>query len=145
MKNIPLFLFSAVFLFSAITSALAQKKKRVDPLAIPEITRRDEVGDIVTAVKVFQKNAIERREMRAKEAELQRAQAQRSELMEKLTKNFENTTGDLLADVGMALEKLRNSASTLGRTAETSKARASDAASVVSEVAHNAESVASAA
>eukprot|EP01093_Parvamoeba_rugata_P004385 TRINITY_DN1609_c0_g6_i1.p2 TRINITY_DN1609_c0_g6~~TRINITY_DN1609_c0_g6_i1.p2 ORF type:complete len:568 (+),score=143.07 TRINITY_DN1609_c0_g6_i1:1676-3379(+) len=113
--------------------------------AIPEITRRDEVGDIVTAVKVFQKNAIERREMRAKEAELQRAQAQRSELMEKLTKNFENTTGDLLADVGMALEKLRNSASTLGRTAETSKARASDAASVVSEVAHNAESVASAA
>ncbi len=95
---------------------------------VPAVRGGDEVGDIVHALGAFKANAMEREQMRAREAAEQERQAERARRMDRLTSEFESTVSGLLAAVSGSVQTLNGSASTLAGSAQQTNTRAAAAA-----------------
>ncbi|WP_417688551.1 methyl-accepting chemotaxis protein [Roseibium sp.] len=112
---------------------------------IPEVARRDEIGEMTRMVQVFKDSAIERDRLRAaqdEEDELARARQQR---VERLIDGFRATVGELLAAVGGTSAGLDATAQDLTRIAQASAERAQATAEASGQASRNVGTVASAA
>lgn len=120
-------------------------------LTVPDVTRRDEIGQMARAVEVFKNNGIEVERLKLNQAETeQRATVQRKEDMRRLAASFEDSVGEIIQNVSAAAAKMESSANSLTVTAEktaelsTVVAAAADAASTnVRSVAASSEEMAS--
>jgi methyl-accepting chemotaxis protein len=118
---------------------------------VPEVSRRDEIGQMARAVEVFKNNGIEVERLKLEQAEVEhRATAQRKEDMRRLAASFEDSVGEIIQNVSAAATKMETSANSLTVTAEktaelsTVVAAAADAASTnVKSVAASSEEMAS--
>jgi methyl-accepting chemotaxis protein len=106
-------------------------------VAVPEVSRRDEIGQMARAVEVFKINGIEVEKLKAQQVETEgRATKQRKRDMERLATAFEDSIGEIIQNVSSAATRMESSANSLTVTAE----RTAELSSVVASVADAASS-----
>ena len=114
-------------------------------IRIPGVGRRDEIGEMASAVEVFKTNMIETERLRAEQAEVEKRLAQQRKAdMAALAQSFETAVGEIIETVSSASTELEASATTLTRNAQHGQSLATAVASASEEAAAGVQSVASA-
>jgi methyl-accepting chemotaxis protein len=114
-------------------------------VAIPGLGRKDEVGEMASAVEVFKNNMIEAERLRAEQTEAeQRHAGQRKRDMHRLADEFEGAVGQIIETVSTSATELEASAITLTTAAERSEKLTTMVATASGEATSNVQSVASA-
>ncbi|WP_417795201.1 methyl-accepting chemotaxis protein [Terasakiella pusilla] len=110
---------------------------------VPNLTNKDEVGDIIAALTIFKQNAQHMEEMRLErhQAEEDNAKARKAE-MEQLAANFESSVGSIVQIVAKASEQVRDSADFLVTQADQSKTASKEANGASEQAAANVNAVA---
>jgi methyl-accepting chemotaxis protein len=112
---------------------------------VPGIGRRDEVGEMATAVEIFKSNAVARQGLEAEQKEAEtRSVARRKSDMNKMADDFEGAVGQIVETVSSASNQLEASAGTLTSTAERAQELTTMVAAASEEASTNVQSVASA-
>ena len=115
-------------------------------VVLPGLGRKDELGEMASAVEEFKVQAIARAERDAATQEAQNkaaSAARRAELI-RFADEFEAAVGAIVANVSSSAVQLEAAAGTLTRTAETTQSLSSQVAGASEEASTNMQSVASA-
>ena len=141
--------FTIILSVSRPITSMAETMRRIAggemSAKIPGVERKDEIGDMASAVLVFKDNALETERMRNEQAAAERSAAeQRKQEMHKLAGAFEGAVGEIVDTVSSASTELEASASTLTVTAQHAQKLATAVAAASEEATTNVQSVASA-
>jgi methyl-accepting chemotaxis protein len=129
----------------ALTKAMTAIAGGGAEVAVPCLERRDEVGEMAVAVKVFKNNMLEIERLRVDQIETEKRQSQQRRTdMARVAADFEAAVGEIVETVSSASSELETSAKTLTSTAASSQALASKVAGASEEASSNVQSVASA-
>jgi len=110
---------------------------------VPEVGRRDEIGQMARAVEVFKTSGIEVEKLKAQQAETEgHAAKQRKQDMERLATAFEDSIGEIIHNVSSATTSMESSANSLTITAEKTAELSSVVASAANTASSNVKSVA---
>jgi methyl-accepting chemotaxis protein len=107
--------------------------------------RGDEIGDIARALQVFKDTALAAEEMRAQQAEEQRAKERRQAVIDGLIKNFDDTMSSELTQLTSASTELQATAQSMSSTAEETSRQATAVAAASEQASANVQTVAAAA
>jgi len=115
-------------------------------VVLPGLGRKDELGEMASAVEEFKVQAIARAERDAatQEAQNRAASAARRDELIRFADEFEAAVGAIVANVSSSAVQLETAAGTLTRTAETTQSLSSQVAGTSEEASSNMQSVASA-
>ena len=115
-------------------------------VVLPGLNRRDEVGEMASAVEEFKVQMISRARREATERDVQNrvASEQRSAELNRFADNFETAVGSIVTNVATSANQLEAAAGTLTRTAETTQNLSARVAGASEEASSNVQSVASA-
>jgi methyl-accepting chemotaxis protein/CHASE3 domain sensor protein len=119
-------------------------KGNVD-IVIPYLGRRDEIGAMAEAVRVFRDNKIEADRLAAESEGDRRRKAQRAQRLEALNRSFEATAAALTATLSSAAGSLKQSATTMFTTTQQAGQRSDTVKMVAQKASTNIETVANAA
>jgi methyl-accepting chemotaxis protein len=136
-----------------ITGSLGRLQRAMAALAkgalgteIPDTRRRDEIGEMAIAVKVFKDNAIEVTRLKAEqEAAAQHAATERKRAMAQLAGEFESSVGAIVNKVASAANEMETTAASMATIAERASSRTTAAAAASQQASTNVQAVASAA
>ena len=115
-------------------------------VVLPGLGRKDELGEMASAVEEFKMQAIAKAERDAAAQEMQNkasAAARRSELI-RFADEFETAVGSIVANVSASAAQLESAAGTLTRTAETTQSLSSQVADASGQACSDMRSVAAA-
>ena len=113
---------------------------------IPAVGRADEVGEMADSVQVFKDNAIEQKELRAKQQETEeRAEKEKKEAMQNLADSFEKRVHSIITLVTSSVTQLEQTAKTMTQLVQESSEKVEDATNRAGQTSSNVDSVASAA
>jgi methyl-accepting chemotaxis protein len=115
-------------------------------VVLPGLGRRDELGEMASAVEEFKVQAVAKAERDAAQQEAQNkasAAARRQELI-RFADEFEATVGSIVANVSSSATQLEAAAGTLTRTAETTQSLSSQVAETSGQASSDMQSVAAA-
>jgi methyl-accepting chemotaxis protein len=130
---------------SAMTSALTKLAGGDFNVVLPGLHRRDEIGEMAGAARIFKDNMIETERLRAEQLADQRAQSlQRREERLRLASGFQDAVGSIVDKLSSEATELEAAASTLTRTAETTLQLSGVVSGASSEASGNIRSVAAA-
>jgi len=144
--------FFAVVIVRSISIPLRKMIKAMLQLAeddleieIPAIGRRDEVGQMATAMQIFKHNAEDVRRLEA-EAERQKIEAERAQqvAMENMAKTFEDQVGKIIEHISSAVVELDAAANEMSVTAHRTSDLAQSVADASEEATSNVETVSAA-
>ncbi len=107
--------------------------------------RRDEIGGMLAAVRVFRDNALERQKLEAARDEERSQREARQQRIEELVTRFRADTTDALGRVMSNTDALRETAEALTRSAMATAERSATAEDNARHAAHNVNAVAAAA
>ncbi len=129
-----------------MTGAMAKLADGDFEVVLPGLGKRDEIGQMASAVEAFKHKAIERARLESeRKAEEDRAAAARRKAdMQKLANEFEAAVGEIVGTVSTASTELEAAAKTLTRTADTTQKLSTSVASASEEASTNVQTVASA-
>jgi methyl-accepting chemotaxis protein len=143
----------AVLLGKGISRPMIEMCKAMRKLAsgnfdivLPGLGRRDEIGEMASAVEEFKIQAIARAERDAAAQDAQNkasSAARRSELI-RFADEFESAVGSIVSNVSASAVQLEQAAGILTRTAETTQSLSSQVAGASEEASTNMQSVATA-
>jgi methyl-accepting chemotaxis protein len=112
---------------------------------VPEVDRRDEIGQMAKAVEILKTNGLEVERLKAERTESDHQAARhRKEDMQRLAASFEGAVGDIIQNVSSAATKMEASANSLTMTAEKTAKLSTVVAAAAEEASTNVQSVASA-
>lgn len=126
---------------TAMMGALAEGKLDI---VIRGADRRDEIGGMARAVEVFKQNAIEQKDLQAKEAEKQEEERIRHEKMDKLAKDFDAKMESSLHMVSNSVSNVMSSANTMAGNATQTGELSRDASVAIEEASANIQTVSAA-
>jgi methyl-accepting chemotaxis protein len=130
---------------SAITGALTQLAGGDFSVALPGLNRRDEIGEMAGAARIFRDNMIETGRLRAEQLADQQARSfQRRDERLRLAAGFHDAVGSFVDKVSSEATELEAAASTLTRTAETTLGLSGVVSGASSEASSRIQSVAAA-
>jgi len=130
---------------SAITEVMRRLADGDASVAIPGTSRRDELGEMATAVEVFRENAIERQRLAAERVRSEQdAASQRKIEMLHIANRFEVAIGNIVKVVSASADELEILAVTLANTTQATQELAKDVANASQEASKNALSVSTA-
>jgi methyl-accepting chemotaxis protein len=115
-------------------------------VVLPGLGRKDELGEMASAVEEFKVQAVAKAERDAATQEAQNkasSSARRAELI-RFADEFEAAVGSIVSNVSASAVQLETAAGTLTRTAETTQNLSSQVAGASEEASSNMQSVASA-
>jgi len=128
-----------------ITAVMGELAKGNVEVVIPHLGRRDEIGAMAEAVRVFRDNKIEADRL-ANESEAERgAKEQRAQRLAVLNRGFEATTSVLAATLSSAAAGLKQSATAMFAMTEQADQRSDTVKAVAQRASANIEIVANAA
>jgi methyl-accepting chemotaxis protein len=115
-------------------------------VVLPGLGRRDEIGEMASAVEEFKLQAIARAQRGAAEQDAQNKAAEAARRAELIgfADGFETTVGSIVSNVSAAAAQLEHAADTLTRTAESTQSLSSQVAGASEQTSGNIESVATA-
>jgi methyl-accepting chemotaxis protein len=142
----------ALFLGFSISRAIAAISACMRSVAAGDLTmkvfgsgRTDEIGEMASAVEVFQANGIEKERLeRAQAATKEQQEAERRRMMSELADSFEQAVGGIISTVSDAAQEMQAAASTLSAAAEQTARQSSSVSSASEESSTNVQTVASA-
>jgi methyl-accepting chemotaxis protein len=103
-----------------VTSVMRELAEGKTDIAIPHLGRRDEIGAMSDAVKVFRDNKIQADQLTRERRADQEAKEQRAQTIEAFNKGFEAKVGVLVFALSSAAAKLKQNAESLfASTAQT--------------------------
>ncbi|WP_371999201.1 methyl-accepting chemotaxis protein (plasmid) [Tistrella mobilis] len=130
---------------NAMTLAMDQLAGGRDDVDIPGTDRRDELGVMSKAVRVFKDSMVEARELAAREAEELRRRDARARTVEELIAAFERDIARALDTVATAADGMTATAAAMAGTAEETERRSGAVAAASEEASVNVQAVAGAA
>jgi methyl-accepting chemotaxis protein len=115
-------------------------------IVLPGLGRKDELGEMASAVEEFKKQAIAKaeREAAVHEAQNKAASAARRDELIRFANEFETAVGSIVANVSASAVQLEAAAGILTRTAETTQNLSGQAAGASEQASGNMQSVAAA-
>jgi methyl-accepting chemotaxis protein len=115
-------------------------------VVLPGLGRKDEIGEMASAVEEFKTRAIERAERDAAEREAQNKAASdvRGAELRRFADNFEQAVGGIVSSVSSSASQLEASATTMTRTVEAAQELSGRVAGASEEASANVQSVAAA-
>ena len=113
-------------------------------MEIPGTQHQDEMGRLARAVLIFKQNALEKRDLEAKEAAERAAKEQRAKTVEVLIKNFEATSNEALQNVLKAAASLQDTSATMAAAAEMTNQQSESVRSGAEAASSNVQTVATA-
>ncbi len=131
---------------TAMCSAMRELAAGNFDVVLPGLGRKDELGEMASAVEEFKVQAVARAERDAATQEAQNkaaSTARRAELI-RFADDFETAVGAIVANVSASAVQLEAAAGTLTRTAETTQSLSSQVAGASEEASSNMQAVASA-
>jgi methyl-accepting chemotaxis protein len=115
-------------------------------VAVPALSREDEVGAMARAVQVFKENAQRVQSMESEQASLkQKAEGDRKAATLQMADSFDSVIGKIIETVSTASTELESSAGRLTRTAEQTQQLSATVAAVSEQSSADAQSAAAAA
>jgi methyl-accepting chemotaxis protein len=128
-----------------ITAAMSRLAAGDRTMAVAGGERKDEIGAMARAVRVFKDNAIEMEHLRAEqEAAERRAAEEKKAIMEKLAGEFDSRVGTIVKTVASAATEMQSTAASMSATAEEASRQSTAAAAASDEASTNVQTVASA-
>jgi len=121
---------------------LAEGNTDVD---LPGGSRKDEMGDMTRAVRVFRDNAIERARLAGESEQEQLARAKRQQRVDELVAEFRVAVGDMLSSVASNMDQMQSTAQLLSGIADDTTSKANSATGASQEAYNSVQTVASAA
>ncbi|MBV8535887.1 MAG: cache domain-containing protein [Alphaproteobacteria bacterium] len=116
-----------------------------DAIEIPDIARRDEVGDMAKAVQVFKDSMIEARRLRTdQERAKAAAEADKRATMNELADGFERSVRTEVGVLVSASADMHSAANSLTKTAEETSQQSTSVAAATEQASVNVQTVASA-
>jgi methyl-accepting chemotaxis protein len=129
-----------------MTQAMERLAKGDTSIEIPARNRRDEVGQMATAVQVFKDNMIRTKELEDQaEEQKKRAEADKKAAMNKLADEFEASVKGVVQTVSSAATELQTTAQSMSATAEETSRQSTAVAAASEQASTNVQTVASAA
>ena len=150
-----LLLFFGIFMVITLTRAIARPiKATTDYMGVlasgdlskdvPDRDRKDEIGEMATAIQVFKDGMVRAKELEAEQRAGELAKQERQKNVDNSIKKFERAMADIVKFVASASAELQASAQSLAASAEETS-KQSDAVSNASQLAaQNVQTVASA-
>jgi methyl-accepting chemotaxis protein len=130
---------------TAMTASLTRLAAGDFNVALPGQSRRDEIGEMAGAARIFQDNMIETERLRAEQLADQQAQSiRRRDDRLRLASGFEDAVGSIVDKVSSEATELEAAASTLTRTAEATLELSGVVSGASGEASSNIQSVAAA-
>jgi len=129
---------------STITGAMEVLSKGDTSIDVPEIGRKDEIGDMAQALEVFKQNRIEADRLQEEQEQEQKLQLERAEQIEVMTNEFELNVSELVEGLSSASTELSSTAQTMSAIAEQTTAQSSAMTDASQSTAQNIQTVASA-
>jgi methyl-accepting chemotaxis protein len=112
---------------------------------IPSLGRRDEVGAMANAVRVFKENALRVRGIEAEQAlSARKAAEEKQAVMRQVADGFEKSVGSILRTVSSASREIEAAAGSLTKTAETTQQLSATVAAASEQSSSNVQSAAAA-
>ena len=128
-----------------MTSAMRKLADGDLQVQIPAVGRADEIGEMASAVQVFQDQAIAVEKMKAEKEEQDRsAEAEKRQQMVELADSFETTVGSIIGTVSSAATELQHTAQSMTSTAEETNSQSAAVAAASEEASANVQTVAAA-
>jgi len=112
---------------------------------VPDLHRRDEIGDMAKSVQVFKDNMVQNRKLEAEQSQVREAQAKRSETIASRTDKFDKVVSSAIETVTASSTQMRASSESLSATAEKTNTQTVAVAAAAEEASTNVQTVASAA
>jgi methyl-accepting chemotaxis protein len=131
---------------TAMCKAMRELASGKFDVVLPGLGRRDELGEMASAVEEFKVQAVAKaeRDAAAHDAQAQAAGAARRAEFIRFADDFETAVGAIVSNVSASAGQLEHAADTLTRTAETTQSLSGRAAGNSEEASSNVQSVASA-
>lgn len=141
------FVFSrrAVAPLTRLSALVLRLAEGDDSVEVPDTSRRDEIGDMWRAVRVFRDNGIAQRKLEAEQASERSAKERRAVQMEQLTKSFEAKVVSLVQSLASASRNMQGAAQSMSSIAEQTNSQSSAVATAATNASLNVETVATAA
>lgn len=141
-----------VVIAKSITKPMVSMTESMEKLAagdldieIPARDQTDEIGKMAKAVKIFQKNAIEKIQLEEEQEKIKiRNEKEQKEMMEKMAASFHSSIGKVIDAISIAAGDLQGSARKMNETADKTHQQSSSAAAASRQTSANVLSVASA-
>ncbi len=111
---------------------------------VPDRDRKDEVGEMASAIQTFKDNMVRAKELEAEQRREEEAKLRRQERVEASVKKFEMTMSDIVKFVSSASTELQASAQSLSASAEETSKQSGAVAAASQQAAANVQTVASA-
>jgi methyl-accepting chemotaxis protein len=128
----------------AMTVAMGRLAQHDLTTEINGVGRKDEVGQMASAVQVFKTSMIEADRLKEEQEEAQRVAAKRSALVDQLTRDFDQKVQGVVQTVASQATQMQSSAQSMSATAEETTKQASAVAAASEQSAANVQTVASA-
>ena len=130
---------------TGMTAAMGRLASGDTSLEVPSLGRKDEIGNLASALQIFKQNKVEADRIAAAQAHEQEAKARRQADVEKLIAGFDRESTAALGAAASAATQLEATAKTLNATAEETSRQTTAVAAASEEAAANVQTIASAA
>jgi len=128
-----------------LTGAMRELAEGNTDVDLPGGSRKDEIGDMVRAVRVFRDNAIERDRLASEDEKRQLTRVKRQQRVDELVAEFRVAVSDMLGAVASNMEEMQSTSQLLTGIAEDTTAKAGNATGASQEAYNSVQTVASAA
>jgi methyl-accepting chemotaxis protein len=129
-----------------MTDAMCRLAEGELEIEVPATDRKDEIGHMADAVKIFRDNAIEMKQMRENQAEIERRNAEeKHQMMQDLADGFEQSVGVVVSSVSSAAGQLQSTAQSMTSIVEGTENRAVTVQAAAEQASVNVQSVSGAA
>jgi len=136
---------SVVRAIARMTVSMSQLARHDLATEIAGAGRHDEIGEMAKAVQVFKDSMIAGDRLKAEQEQAERIAAKRSQLVDHLTRDFDEKVQGVVQAVASRATQMQASAQSMSATAEQTTKQASAVAAASEESAANVQTVASAA
>lgn len=130
---------------SALTGEMRDLADHKLDITISGLERKDELGDMSRAVKVFQESAIERDRLEGETLEERAAKDRRQRTIEGMISDFRTNVRAALAQMNSQSEEMNSTSVRLSEIAQSASSKTQDSASLSQQTLANAQTVAAAA
>jgi methyl-accepting chemotaxis protein len=127
-----------------MTDAMGRLARHDLATVIHGVGRKDEIGQMASAVQVFKDSMIEADRLKTEQEAAQRMAEERARRMDAITAAFETSVGSVVQTVAAQATQMESSAQSMSATAEETTKQASAVAAASEESSANVQTVASA-
>ena len=128
-----------------MTDAMRRLAANDFSVTVPDLTRKDEIGEMAQSVEVFKKNGLEVEKLKkAQEEQKLRAEEEKRKAMHQLADDFQKEVGVVVDSVCSASTELQSTAESMAATAEETSKQSNTVAAAAEEATANVQTVASA-